>query len=334
VDIERCRVQQIFNTIDRTDTMSKSIERLPIQDESGTSSISRRTVLMAGGAAIAASAVGIGLEGGAIAQSTPTSSPSLLDASTCVLTPELTEGPYYLALDLIRQNIIEDREGIPLKLQIAVADATACTPIENAAVDIWHCDSHGYYSGVSANMPGPDADQAEIAEASTATFLRGIQLTNADGIAEFETIYPGWYIGRTIHIHLKVHLDGEAGKTYEGGHTTHTGQLFFDDATTDQLMLLEPYAGRPDEYRTLNESDGILSDHIDEPGFFVTLTELTEGKMEDGFLATIVIGIDPSAEYADGAGGGGGPQGGQGGPNPPSGSPGSGGSGSTPDASS
>ena len=189
-----------------------------------------------------------------------------------------------------------------------MADATACTPIEHAAVDIWHCDSHGYYSGVSANMPGPDADQAEVAEAATATFLRGIQLTNADGVAEFETIYPGWYIGRTIHIHLKVHLDGEAGKTYEGGHTTHIGQLFFDDAVTDQVMQIEPYSGRPEEYRTLNESDGILSDHIDEPGFFVTLKELTEGKMEDGFLATIVIGVDPNAEFADGTGGGG-PQG-------------------------
>ncbi len=309
--------------------MSNSIERLSIQDESETSSISRRTVLMAGGAAIAASTVGIGLEGVAIAQSTPESGTPLIEAATCVLTPELTEGPYYLDLDLIRQNIIEDREGIPLKLQIAVADATACTPIENAAVDIWHCDSHGYYSGVSANMPGPDADQAEITEAATATFLRGIQLTNSDGVAEFETIYPGWYIGRTIHIHLKVHLDGEVGKIYEGGHTTHTGQLFFDDAITDQVMELEPYAGRPEEYRTLNESDGILADHIDEPGFLVTLTELTEGKMEDGFLASIVIGVDPSAEYADGAGGGG-PQGG----NPPAGSPGSGGSGSTADATS
>ena len=275
--------------------MSNSIEQLNSQVEQEKSSISRRTMLMAGGAAIAATAVGVGLEGGAIAQSTPASSTPLIDASTCVLTPEMTEGPYYLDLDLIRQNITEDRTGIPLKLQIAVADATACTPIENAAVDIWHCDSHGYYSGVSANMPGPDADQTEVAEAATATFLRGIQLTNADGVAEFETIYPGWYIGRTIHIHLKVHLDGEAGKTYEGGHTTHTGQLFFDDAVTDRVMLLEPYADRPDEYRTLNESDGILSDHIEEPGFFVTLSELTEGKIEDGFLATIVIGIDPAA---------------------------------------
>ena len=290
--------------------MPNSIEQLNNQVKLEASSISRRTVLMAGGAAIAATAVGVGLEGGAIAQSTPSASgTSLASAASCVLTPEVTEGPYYVDLDLIRQNIVEDRTGIPLKLQIAVADATACTAIENAAVDIWHCDSHGYYSGVSGNMPGPDADQSEIAEASTATFLRGIQLTNADGIAEFETIYPGWYLGRTIHIHLKVHLDGEADKTYEGGHTAHTGQLFFDDAVTDQVMQLEPYSGRPDEYRTLNESDGILGDHMDEPWFFVTLTQTTEGKIEDGLLATIVIGVDPSAEYADGVGGGGGPQG-------------------------
>jgi protocatechuate 3,4-dioxygenase beta subunit len=275
--------------------MSNPVERSSNQAETDTSSISRRTVLMAGGATIAASAVGVELDLGTLAQSTPNAGLPLIEASTCVLTPEMTEGPFYLDLELIRQNIVEDRTGIPLKLQIAVADATACTPIENAAVDIWHCDSHGYYSGVAANMPGPDADQTDIAEAAAATFLRGIQLTNADGIAEFETIYPGWYIGRTIHIHLKVRLDGEAGKTYEGGHTAHIGQLFFDDAVTDQVMQLEPYSGRPDEYRTLNESDGILSDHIDEPGFMVTLTQNTEGKIEDGFLATIVIGVDPAA---------------------------------------
>lgn len=277
--------------------------------------LSRRTVLMAGGAAIAATSAGLSLKDVALGQSTPEATAPLIEAATCVLTPELTEGPYYVDGELIRQNIVEDRAGIPLRLQIAVADATACTPVENAAVDIWHCDSHGYYSGVSGNMPGPDADQAEVAAAAQATFLRGIQLTSADGVAEFETIYPGWYISRTIHIHMKVHLDGEAGKTYEGGHTAHTGQLFFDDAITEQVMQLEPYAGRPDEYRTLNSDDNILAGHEDEPGFMVTLTQLDANDLSAGFLGTIVIGVDPSAEQT----GQGGP--GNGGP-PPSGGPG------------
>ena len=144
-------------------------------------------------------------------------------------------------------------------------------------------------------MPGPDADQADIAEAAQASFLRGIQLTNADGIAEFETIYPGWYISRTIHIHMKVHLDGEAGKTYDGGHTAHTGQLFFDDAITGEVMRIEPYSGRPDEYRTLNSDDGILAGHEDEPGFMVNLIQLDDGNIAAGFLGTIVIGVDPAA---------------------------------------
>lgn len=277
--------------------------------------LSRRTVLMAGGAAIAATSAGLSLKDVALGQSTPEATAPLIEAATCVLTPELTEGPYYVDGELIRQNIVEDRAGIPLRLQIAVADATACTPVENAAVDIWHCDSHGYYSGVSGNMPGPDADQAEVAAAAQATFLRGIQLTSADGVAEFETIYPGWYISRTIHIHMKVHLDGEAGKTYEGGHTAHTGQLFFDDAITEQVMQIEPYAGRPDEYRTLNSDDNILAGHEDEPGFMVTVTQLDANDLSAGFLGTIVIGVDPSAEQT----GQGGP--GNGGP-PPSGGPG------------
>jgi len=278
------------------DTMQYESDANDLQDGLiESSALSRRTVLMAGGAAIAATSVGLGVKDVVLAQSTPEATAPLIEAATCVLTPELTEGPYYLDGELIRQNIVEDRTGIPLRLQIAIADSTSCTPIEHAAVDIWHCDSHGYYSGVSANMPGPDADQAEIAEAARAAFLRGIQLTSADGIAEFETIYPGWYISRTIHIHLKVHLDGEAGKTYEGGHTAHTGQLFFDDAITEQVMQMDPYAGRPDEYRTLNSDDGILAGHEDEPGFMVTLTQLDENDISAGFIGTIVIGVDPTA---------------------------------------
>lgn len=285
---------------------------------------SRRALLAAG----AATAAGVGAgKLGVLAQdsaATPGTDAASTAANACVLTPELTEGPYFLDGDLIRQDITDGRPGAPLKLQILVNNSTTCEPLANAAVDIWHCDARGYYSGVSSNNPGPDADATEAAEAADARFLRGIQLTDETGVAEFNTIYPGWYISRTIHIHMKVSEDGEAGKTYDNGHTSHTGQLFFDDAISDQVFLLEPYAGRPDEQRTTNAEDNVLGDHADEPGFMLSLTPLSDDWLTDGFLGTITVSVDPSATSTETGGGG---QGGPGGA-PPSG--GQGGPGGTP----
>lgn len=272
----------------------------------------RRAVLAAG----AAAAAGFGLvELGVSAQDTATqSSANAVDA--CILTSELTEGPYFLDGDLIRQDITDGRPGAPLRLRILVTDATTCQPLPNAAVDIWHCDAHGYYSGIEGNDPGPDADPTVVAEAADQRFLRGIQLTDAHGVAEFQTIYPGWYMGRTIHIHMKVLEDGAAGQTYDGGTAVHTGQLFFDEALTEQVLQLEPYAGRPDDQRTTNDQDGILGDHADEPGFMLDLTPVSDDWLADGFIGAITIGVDPNAvSTQDGVGGAPG-QDGPGGPPP------------------
>lgn len=273
--------------------------------------LTRRTVLKAGAAAAAIGATGGGggLTAAVLAQdSTPEASSSPVTIETnCVLTPELTEGPYFLDGDLIRKDITEGKPGVPLKVRILVADITSCQPLANAAVDIWHCDAHGYYSGVSANNPGPDSDPEVAAEAATQTFLRGIQITDENGLVEFDTIYPGWYIGRTIHIHMKVVVDGEAGATYEDGKAVHTGQLFFDDGVTDQVLLTEAYSGRPDEQRTVNDTDDILGDHEEEDGFMLTLTQVSDDAIEDGLIGEIAIGVDPTGEQTADAGMGGGP---------------------------
>ena len=107
-----------------------------------------------------------------------------------------------------------------LKLGIRVRSAGECAPIKDAVVDIWHCDAGGVYSGLRGGGEG-------------ARFLRGTQVTNAEGIAEFTTIYPGWYRGRTVHIHAKVHLDKQ---------TVLTTQLFFDEAVTEQVYARTPYS--------------------------------------------------------------------------------------------
>ena len=261
---------------------------------------SRRIVLKAGAAALGMSAIGIGaLQATAQGDGATPTNPAL-DATptSCVLTPELTQGPFYLADELIRVDITEGRPGVPLKLRIGVSDVNACTPLANAAVHVWHCDAHGFYSGVNANSPGSDATQEEITEAAEATFLRGIQLTDEEGFVEFDTIYPGWYRGRTIHIHMMVAVEGTAEQTYEGGHIAYTGQLFFDDAISDTVFETDAYSGRPEDERTLNDEDGILGDHEDEPGFMLALTPNNAERIEDGFVGVIAVGVDPAATAA------------------------------------
>jgi len=144
-------------------------------------------------------------------------------AVSCVLTPEQTEGPYYIPKEKLRRNITEGRPGTPLKLRLAVVDASTCKPIKGAAVDIWHCDTSGIYSGFGQGS-------------GSRTFMRGIQRTNAKGIATFQTVYPGWYTGRTVHIHVKVHVRGNV---------VHTGQLYFPDSVTDTVYRKSPYSKRP-----------------------------------------------------------------------------------------
>ena len=141
----------------------------------------------------------------------------------CVLAPEMTEGPYFISGEKLRHDITEGKRGARLDLALTVVDASTCRPIRGATVDVWHCDAGGAYSGFGAG-------------AGNRTFRRGRQKTNAHGVARFRTIYPGWYPGRTVHIHVKVHLRGNV---------VHTGQLFFSDAVTDAVYRKTPYSKRP-----------------------------------------------------------------------------------------
>lgn len=216
------------------------------------------------------------------------------------LTPERTEGPYYIEDALLRDDITEGRPGIVLDLNMTVLDGVSCEPLPDVAVDIWHCDAAGDYSGLSGGMGNDDT--------SDETWLRGIQLTGTDGVAAIRTIYPGWYQGRATHIHLKVHVGGATQDgTYEGGTVAHTGQLFFDDATTDEVAKLEPYASR-DVVRTRNEDDGVFANGWEEPGFFVDLIANDAGDLPQDFVGTVTLYIDPAA-VSEETGMGGGQQG-------------------------
>ena len=180
-------------------------------------------------------------------------------AVSCVLTPEMTEGPYYLPNERVRRDITEGRPGTPLTLALTVVNASTCKPIRGAAVDIWHADALGVYSGVQGN---------------TGTFMRGIQRTDAYGVARFRTVYPGWYTGRAVHIHVKVHL---------GGTVVHTGQLFFPDAVSDAAYAKSPYSTRPGR-DTRNAADSIFRN-----GGSRSLLRLH--KSTTGYTGAITMGV-------------------------------------------
>jgi len=169
-------------------------------------------------------------------------------SDACVLTAALTEGPFFVDEMLNRSDIRADptsgivASGVPLQITFKVSRVASggCTPLTGAYLDVWHCDSVGTYSDV----PGAGTGKR---------FLRGYQITDADGRAQFTTIYPGWYAGRAVHIHFKLRLFAGATKTYE-----FTSQLFFADSLTDTVYALSPYNSRGTR-STRNSGDGIYN---------------------------------------------------------------------------
>ena len=161
------------------------------------------------------------------------------DLTVCELTPEQAAGPFYLRTELLRRDITEGRPGLPFRLGLQVVDED-CEPIPGAVVDVWHADADGDYS---AFVDGSAPDE----EGEGSTFLRGSQMTDGDGIVEFRTVYPGWYPGRTVHVHVKVHV---------GGEDVFTSQLYFPDDVTDEVLATAAYAHRG-ERSTTNEQDVI-----------------------------------------------------------------------------
>ncbi len=168
---------------------------------------------------------------------------------TIVVTPALTEGPYFVDERLNRSDIRIDpfdnsvRSGFPVRLGVTVSRLSGgvVSPLTGATVDLWHCDAAGVYSDVSA--------QSSVGR----KFLRGYQVTNLHGNAQFLTVYPGWYSGRAVHMHYKVRLFNGNQTSYE-----FTSQLFFNEVLTTSVYSLSPYASRPNR-DTLNTTDGIFN---------------------------------------------------------------------------
>ncbi|WP_320670886.1 hypothetical protein [Patulibacter defluvii] len=234
---------------------------------------------------------------------------ALLDrAPTCTLMPEQTQGPYWFDVDAIRSDVREDRPGTRLDLALRVHDLSACrsggeaAPIRDAVVEIWHCDAGGRYSGYESGSSGanggnPPASASppaggegdggstggpargsyargdqQAATTDDGSYLRGAQATGGDGIAQFTTIYPGWYTGRTVHIHLKVHL---------GRRTLLTSQLYFDEQVNRAVLGRAPYDWRGGR-DTTNADDGI----------FDRSAMLAVHRRGAGYLGVINLGVN------------------------------------------
>jgi len=162
---------------------------------------------------------------------------------------EQDEGPYHRGAQPFRRDVVEDREGVALQLGIRLATDDDM-PLKNATVEIWQCDALGRYSG----FPPPNSSGGVTAEGAPGvqyvadqSFLRGRQKSDAAGMVEFRTIYPGWYPGRTVHIHVMVHVD----------EIMFTSQLYFPDEVSEHVLSLMPYAERPGR-DTTNGSDEIF----------------------------------------------------------------------------
>jgi protocatechuate 3,4-dioxygenase beta subunit len=224
--------------------------------------ITRRNIL-------GATAIGAGLVFGRKRSSGAKEQAVNLGAKVCVFTPEAMEGPFYFDPKLVRSDITEGKRGAPLKLRLQIVEAKDCTPLEGARVDLWHADGLGVYSGYVLQQTGSAVGE---------TFLRGTQFTGPDGDVRFATIYPGWYPGRTPHIHFKVFID-ERNRV--------TGQLYFPAPITEHIYATSsPYRERKAERDTFNSDDFIFA----RQGGADTLVSL---KQEAGsFLATLVIGIN------------------------------------------
>jgi protocatechuate 3,4-dioxygenase beta subunit len=200
--------------------------------------------------------------------------------TVCRVWAEQDEGPYYREPQPRRRNVVEDRDGVAVQLGIRLVNDDG-TPVLGADVEVWQCDALGRYSGFPP--PAPSAVSAEHAPRTEylpdQTFLRGRQTSDAAGMVEFRTIYPGWYPGRTVHVHLMVHVAG----------ATLTSQLYFPDALSDDVHALVPYADRPGR-DTTNSSDEIFPTGGDP-------AVLDIDPVADGYRAAIAL-VLPATELS------------------------------------
>lgn len=197
--------------------------------------------------------------------------PGVAQKPACILTPASTPGPFYFDPKLQRADITEGHPGAPLRLRFIVMEAANCTPLSGARVDVWHTRADGNYSGY------PGQGERRNIDTSGSTFMRGTQIADAGGEATFRTIYPGWYPGRTVHVHFKIILDNK---------DLLTGQMYFPDALSQYIFTNVGVYRRKTTRSTFNGNDELALSDTTHGGFCDIKEEA------DHYLATLAVGVN------------------------------------------
>ncbi|KAI9741215.1 MAG: hypothetical protein M1834_002931 [Cirrosporium novae-zelandiae] len=238
---------------------------------------------------------------------------------SCMLVPEVTQGPYCKQYpespspqsktniptlapppppdvdgEFIREDLREDQEGVDTYIDVQIIDTNTCEPLTGAYIDFWHANATGVYSGVVASGNGNSNDATNVNN----TFLRGIQPTGDDGVAEFLTVFPGHYTSRATHIHVLVHQNGTVlpNNTYSGGTVSEVGQLFFDQDLINKVEKTTPYSTNTQNL-TENTSDQILEQEAEDDFDPIVEYTLLGDDISDGILGWISFGVNASAAY-------------------------------------
>ncbi|RLN93193.1 hypothetical protein BBJ28_00003013 [Nothophytophthora sp. Chile5] len=208
---------------------------------------------------------------------------------SCILEPEVTQGPYYVNGELVRSDIREEQEGVDLYAEVQIIDVNTCEPVEGLYLDFWHCNSTGVYSGIVASGNGDSSDTTNVDN----TFLRGLTPTDEDGVASYTSLFPGHYTSRATHIHVLGTYNGTllANNTYSGGYASHVGQIFFDQDLITEVEATSPYSTNTQEITT-NADDTIFSEEAVEDFDPVMEYVLLGDTVEDGIMAWISVGVD------------------------------------------
>jgi protocatechuate 3,4-dioxygenase beta subunit len=267
--------------------------------------------------------------------SSPSANPVLFGAdgsSYSLLTPELTEGPFYIDSERIRRDITEGKPGVPLKLRIKVVHVSTGAPVSGAAVDIWHCDAQGVYSGFTDQGPppfgnvhpppfppgpppmpdedgmlpplpgegfspggfrGPGFGPGHGREPDNRlTFLRGMQLTDTAGMAKIDTVVPGWYVGRATHIHVRVHNGGVVADGRYRKGHISHTGQIFLPVDFTDHIYRLPAYARKSQDRVPLEDDGIFR----QSGMqLARIVAVDPGRPQLGYFSDTLLVIDPAA---------------------------------------
>lgn len=198
----------------------------------------------------------------------------------CIVSPTEVEGPYpyvggEISNPLQRTDVTDGQIGIPLTLAFTIVNTnSSCAIVSGARVDIWHCNKDGYYSGYGNQNGGALGTKSYLGE----TWLRGYQMTDANGIASFSTIYAGWYMGRATHIHIEVYVNNVLKKTT---------QITFPETISDVVHVTRPYAAHGIN-TTRNANDGIFNNSATD---LANETIALTGNTTSGYAGSYTLGL-------------------------------------------